>query len=166
VAIVAEGPRWQLCHWPLLKRQRPLGQLRNFIRRTRLETPRNNAFLGKVSSPGEVLGIIGPSGAGKSTLARQIVGVLVSSASTAPMSRPGRTSRAAAISAICRRTSSYSPTRWRRTTGVEVEGGVDIHYVRTLGASPNWLKYKWLAKARLGGDSGLAKGYCWIGIKE
>jgi ATP-binding cassette, subfamily C, bacterial len=80
VAIVAEGPRWQLCHWPILKRQRPLGQLRNFIRRTRLETPRNNAFLGKVSSPGEVLGIIGPSGAGQSTLARQIVGVLAPSA--------------------------------------------------------------------------------------
>jgi hypothetical protein len=39
VAIVAEGPRWQLCYRPLLKRQRPLAQLKNIIRRTRLETP-------------------------------------------------------------------------------------------------------------------------------
>jgi hypothetical protein len=52
------------------------------------------------------------------------------------------------------------------TTGVEVDGGGDTHYVRALGAGPSWLKCMWLAKARLGGDTGLAKGYCWIGIKK
>jgi hypothetical protein len=52
------------------------------------------------------------------------------------------------------------------TTGVEVDGGGDTHYVRALGAGPSWLKCMWVAKARLGGDAGLAKGYCWIGIKK
>ena len=52
------------------------------------------------------------------------------------------------------------------TTGVEVDGSGDTHYVRALGAGPSWLKCNWLAKARLGGDTGLAKGYCWIGIKK
>jgi hypothetical protein len=52
------------------------------------------------------------------------------------------------------------------TTGVEVDGSGDTHYVRALGAGQSWLKCNWLAKARLGGDTGLAKGYCWIGIKK
>jgi hypothetical protein len=38
--------------------------------------------------------------------------------------------------------------------------------VRALGAGPSLLKCNWLAKARSGGDTGLAKGYCWIGIKK
>jgi hypothetical protein len=52
------------------------------------------------------------------------------------------------------------------TTGVEVEGSGATHYVRAPGAGPRWLKCKWLAKARSGGDTGLAKGYCWIAIKK
>jgi hypothetical protein len=32
-------------------------------------------------------------------------------------------------------------------------------------AGRNWVKCKWFAKARLGGDKGLAKG-CWIEIKK
>ena len=52
------------------------------------------------------------------------------------------------------------------TTGVEVEGEGAAHYVRALAAGPGWLKCKWLAKARAGAANGLAKGYCWIGIKK
>jgi hypothetical protein len=52
------------------------------------------------------------------------------------------------------------------TTGVEVDGGGDTHYVRALDAGQNWLKCKWLAKARSRDDKGLAKGYCWIAIKK
>ena len=51
-------------------------------------------------------------------------------------------------------------------TGVEVDGGGDTHYVRAVAAGSNWVKCKWLAKARPGGDKGLAKGYCWIEIKK
>jgi hypothetical protein len=52
------------------------------------------------------------------------------------------------------------------TTGVEVDGSGETHYVRALAADQRWLKCKWLAKAGLGGDKGLAKGYCWVGIKQ
>jgi hypothetical protein len=52
------------------------------------------------------------------------------------------------------------------TTGVEVDGSGDTHYVRAEAAGANSVKCKWLAKARLGGDKGLTKGYCWIGIKK
>lgn len=51
-------------------------------------------------------------------------------------------------------------------TGVEVDGRGDTHYVRAEGAGPSWVKCKWLAKARAGGDVGLTKGYCWVGIKK
>jgi hypothetical protein len=51
-------------------------------------------------------------------------------------------------------------------TGVEVDGGGDTHYVLAVAAGPHWVKCKWLAKARPGGDKGLAKGYCWIEIKK
>src|SRR6516225_2284692 len=51
-------------------------------------------------------------------------------------------------------------------TGVEVDGGGDTHHVLAIAAGPNWVKCKWLAKARPGGDKGLAKGYCWIEIKK
>jgi hypothetical protein len=51
-------------------------------------------------------------------------------------------------------------------TGVEVDGDGATHYVQALAAGPSWLKCKWLAKARSGGDHGLAKGYCWIAIKK
>jgi hypothetical protein len=53
-----------------------------------------------------------------------------------------------------------------RTTGVEVEGGGDTHYVLASNAGAKWLKCEWLAKARLDGEAGLAKGYCWIAIKK
>jgi hypothetical protein len=52
------------------------------------------------------------------------------------------------------------------TTGVEVDGSGDTHYVRASNAGARWLKCEWLAKARLVGDLGLAKGYCWIAIKK
>jgi hypothetical protein len=52
------------------------------------------------------------------------------------------------------------------TTGVEVDGGGDTHYVRAVAAGSNWIRCKWLAKAQAGGDKGLAKGYCWIEIKK
>jgi hypothetical protein len=52
------------------------------------------------------------------------------------------------------------------TTGVEVDGSGDTHYVRAEAAGPDWIKCKWLAKSRLGGGNGLTKGYCWIGIKR
>ena len=52
------------------------------------------------------------------------------------------------------------------TTGVEVEGSGESHYVRAVAAGPTWLKCHWLAKARSGGEPGLAKGYCWIGRKK
>jgi hypothetical protein len=52
------------------------------------------------------------------------------------------------------------------TTGVEVEGSGETHYVRAVAAGPTWLKCHWLAKARSGGEPGLAKGYCWIGRKK
>ena len=50
-------------------------------------------------------------------------------------------------------------------TGVEVDGEGAEHYVRAL-AGPGWLKCKWLAKAKVGGADGFAKGYCWIAIKR
>jgi hypothetical protein len=53
-----------------------------------------------------------------------------------------------------------------RTTGVEVEGDGDTHYVLASNAGAKWLKCEWLAKARPGGESGRAKGYCWIAIKK
>ena len=66
------------------------------------------------------LGIIGASASGKSTLARALVGVwpqrAARSASTAPRSTNGRARGSAATSAICRRMSSCSPGRWRRTS--------------------------------------------------
>jgi hypothetical protein len=52
------------------------------------------------------------------------------------------------------------------TTGVEVDGDGAEHYVRALAAGPGWLKCKWLAKARVAGSDGWAKGYCWVGIKK
>jgi hypothetical protein len=52
------------------------------------------------------------------------------------------------------------------TSGVEVDGSGDIHYVRAEGAGPDWIKCKWLAKARLGGGNALTRGYCWIEIKK
>jgi hypothetical protein len=52
------------------------------------------------------------------------------------------------------------------TTGVEVEGGGDTHYVRPEAASPNWIKCKWVARARLGAGNGLTRGYCWVAIKK
>jgi hypothetical protein len=52
------------------------------------------------------------------------------------------------------------------TSGVEVDGGGDTHYVRALDAAQNWLRCKWLAKARSRADPGLAKGYCWIAVKK
>jgi hypothetical protein len=52
------------------------------------------------------------------------------------------------------------------TTGVEVDGDGADHYVRALSAGANFLKCKWLAKARPGGANGFTKGYCWIGIKK
>ena len=55
---------------------------------------------------------------------------------------------------------------YAHTTGVEVDGEGADHYVRALAAGPAWLKCKWLAKARAGSANGLAKGYCWIGIKK
>jgi hypothetical protein len=51
------------------------------------------------------------------------------------------------------------------TTGVEVDGAGADHFVRAL-AGPDWLKCKWLAKAKSAGADGFAKGYCWIGIKN
>ena len=51
-------------------------------------------------------------------------------------------------------------------TGVEVDGSGDTHYVRAEEVGPNRVKCKWLAKARLGGDDGLTRGYCWIAIKK
>ena len=53
-----------------------------------------------------------------------------------------------------------------RTTGVEVDGAGDTHHVLAVAAGPHWVKCKWVAKARPGGDKGLAKGYCWIEIKK
>jgi len=52
------------------------------------------------------------------------------------------------------------------TTGIEVEGSGETHYVRAVAAGPTWLKCHWLAKARSGGEPGLSKGYCWIGRKK
>ena len=52
------------------------------------------------------------------------------------------------------------------TSGVEVDGSGDLHYVRAEGAGPDWIKCKWLAKAPLGGGNALTRGYCWIGIKK
>ena len=50
-------------------------------------------------------------------------------------------------------------------TGVEVDGEGAEHYVRAL-AGPGWLKCTWLAKAKVAGADGFAKGYCWIAIKR
>ena len=50
-------------------------------------------------------------------------------------------------------------------TGVEVDGEGAEHYVRAL-AGPGWLKCAWLAKAKVAGADGFAKGYCWIAIKR
>jgi hypothetical protein len=52
------------------------------------------------------------------------------------------------------------------TTGVEVEGSGETHYVRAVAASPTWLKCNWVAQARSGAEPGLTKGYCWIGRKK
>jgi hypothetical protein len=52
------------------------------------------------------------------------------------------------------------------TTGVEVDGDGAEHYVRPVRAGANFLKCKWLAKARPGTASGFSKGYCWIGIRK
>ena len=52
------------------------------------------------------------------------------------------------------------------TTGVEVEGEGETHYVRALADTPGALKCRWLAKARMGAGKGLTKGYCWIAIKK
>jgi len=51
-------------------------------------------------------------------------------------------------------------------TGVEVEGSGELHYVHAPKAGPRWLQCEWLAKARAGGETGLARGYCWIAIKK
>ena len=51
-------------------------------------------------------------------------------------------------------------------TGVEVEGSGELHYVHAPKAGSGWLQCEWLAKARAGGDAGLARGYCWIAIKK
>ncbi|GLR91324.1 hypothetical protein GCM10007857_80410 [Bradyrhizobium iriomotense] len=49
--------------------------------------------------------------------------------------------------------------------GVELEAGGAEHYVTALGAGPSWLKCKWFARKKPGGDNGLAKGYCWASMK-
>jgi hypothetical protein len=49
--------------------------------------------------------------------------------------------------------------------GVEIEGGGATHYVIALGAGASWLKCKWYAAGKCGGDNGLSKGYCWAAVK-
>ena len=70
---------------------------------------------------GQGLGIIGPSASGKSSLARAIVGVWTPVRGKVRLDGAALDQWAPAdarprISAICRRTSSCSPARWRRTS--------------------------------------------------
>ncbi|MCA1458076.1 hypothetical protein I6F35_33625 [Bradyrhizobium sp. BRP22] len=50
--------------------------------------------------------------------------------------------------------------------GVEIEGGGATHYVNAVSAGAGWLRCKWHARKKIGGDNGLAKGYCWVRMAD
>jgi hypothetical protein len=47
-----------------------------------------------------------------------------------------------------------------RQRGVELEAGGADHHVHAYSDGPNQFSCEWYAKKRVGGDNGLAKGYC------
>jgi hypothetical protein len=58
---------------------------------------------------------------------------------------------------------TFAPSR---KGDVETEGGGAKHWVHALGAGPHWLKCEWYAQKKVGGDNGVAKGYCWVAVAK